>query len=64
MAEKLIKYYQYVSEEKGFSGKVQLATSTKVPSTQAALEPDSPELLKVFKDAVEKITQKPAPEFN
>lgn len=63
MAEKLIKYYAYVGKEHGMGAKIKLATATKVPSTTAATAPDSPENLKLFRDAVEKITGQPAPHF-
>lgn len=63
MAEKLLRYYKYVSDEKGLDGKMSLATETKIPSSKAALEPDSPENLAAFKRAVEKLTGKPAPVF-
>ena len=63
MAETLLLYYKYVTEKKGISGKVKLAQYTNVPSVVAALEPDSPELLVLFTEAVEKITGEPAPKF-
>jgi hypothetical protein len=47
----------------GIEGKMALAKETKVPSTQAALERDTPETIQRFKTAVAKITQKPAPEL-
>jgi len=61
MAEKLMQYYAYVGQEKGLGAKIELATTTKIPSTTAATAPDSPENLKLFRNAVEKITGKPAP---
>lgn len=63
MAEKLVKYYAYVFEEKGYEGKVLLAALTQIPAVMAAAEPDSEDNLKKFKEAVEQITQKPAPEY-
>lgn len=63
MAETLLLYYKYVAEKKGISGKVKLAQYTNVPSVVAALKPDSPELLSLFSQAVEKITGEPAPKF-
>ncbi len=63
MAEKLMKYYAYVGQEKGLGAKIQLATATKMPSTTAAAAPDSPDNLKVFRTAVEQITGKSAPIF-
>lgn len=58
-----MKYYAYVFEEKGYEGKVALAALTQIPAVLAAAEPDSEENLKKFKEAVEQITQKPAPEY-
>lgn len=63
MAEKLIKYYAYVFEQKGYAGKVELAMLTKIPAVIAATEPDSAENLEKFKKAVEQITEKPAPVY-
>jgi hypothetical protein len=63
MGERLLKYYQFISMEKGLQGKVELAKETKVPSANAAMEPDSPDKIKLFQEAVRKITGKPAPMF-
>jgi len=63
MAEKLLRYYSYISGKRGFTGKFELAKQTKIPSTKASLEPDSPELIARFKEAIEKITGEPAPDF-
>jgi len=63
MAMKLMQYYQYVSEQLGASGRVQLATKTKVPSTKAAMEPDTPELVQAFRTAVKELTGKDAPSY-
>jgi hypothetical protein len=61
MAEKLMKYYKYVSDEKGMVGKMQLAQLTKIPSTQAAIEPDTPDKIRLFRDAIAKLTGSPVP---
>ncbi len=63
MAEKLILYYKYIREIAGFDGKIDLATTTKIPSTRAAIEPDSEENIRKFKKAIEKITGKEAPKL-
>ncbi|MFP4459413.1 MAG: hypothetical protein ACLFSQ_07485 [Candidatus Zixiibacteriota bacterium] len=63
MAEKLIMYYKYINDKVGFTGKMKLATLTKVPSTKASLEPDTEENIQKFKEAVEEITGKEAPSF-
>lgn len=61
MAEKLMLYYKYVTEQAGFAGKMQLAMATKVPTTRAALAPDSPDNIALFREEITKITGKPAP---
>jgi hypothetical protein len=63
MGERLLKYYKYVTEEKGILGKIKLAKLTSTPSTLAATEEDSPENINKFKKAVEEITGKTAPNF-
>jgi hypothetical protein len=63
MAEKLMKYYQYVSEQAGALGRTKLAMTTKVPSTKAAMEPDTPETIRKFKEAVRQITGGPPPDY-
>ncbi len=61
MAAKLMQYYQYISDQAGAMGRTQLAMKTKVPSTKAAMEPDTPEAIQRFMVAVREITGKPAP---
>jgi hypothetical protein len=63
VAAKLMQYYQYISEQKGALGRTQLAMKTKVPSTQAAMEPDSPETIQKFKAAIKEITGGEAPSY-
>lgn len=63
MAEKLLQYYKYVAEELGIPGKMQLAIATKLPSTKAAMAPDSPENLEMFQKALAELTGKPAPKL-
>lgn len=63
MAEKLLMYYKYMAEQKGLAGKVALAQATKIPSTQAATESDSPENIDRFRKAIQDLTGKPVPEF-
>lgn len=63
MAEKLIKYYIYITEQKGSAGKAKLAMITKIPILKAAVVPDSKENIEKFKKAVETITGKPAPDY-
>ena len=38
MAEKLVRYYKYIYEAQGLSGKTLLAQKTKIPSIKAAFE--------------------------
>ena len=61
MADKLMLYYKYVTDQVGFQGKMKLAMATKIPSTKAALAPDSPENIALFRAEIAKITGKPAP---
>jgi len=63
MAEKLLRYYKYIQDQEGFSGKVKLAQLTRIPSVQATVEPDTPEVIERFKKAIERITGKPAPDL-
>ena len=63
MAERLMRYYQYVADKAGVLGKTKLAISTKTPSTKAALEPDTPEMIRKFKDAVREITGGIPPDY-
>jgi hypothetical protein len=63
MGQKLIAYYKAIGDEVGMAGKVKLAQATKIPSTKAALTPDSPENIEIFKKAFAEIVGKPAPEL-
>lgn len=63
MADRLMRYYQYISEQAGLNGKVQLAQMTKIPSNRAAMEADSPDAIQKFQAAIKEITGKPAPTF-
>ena len=61
MGEKLLQYYKYIQDNEGFSGKIRLAQLTHIPSVQAAVEPDTPQVIEQFKKAIEMITGRPAP---
>lgn len=63
MGEVLIKYYNYIKSGHGMNGQIKLATATKVPSTKAAIVPDTPENIELFKKVVKEITGKNAPDF-
>jgi hypothetical protein len=61
MGAKLMQYFKLVGDAAGLNGKTKLAMLTKVPSTKAAMEPDSPENLAKFAAAYKEVTGKPAP---
>jgi len=61
MADKLLQYYKYISDNMGLTGRTKLAMATKVPSNMAAIADDSPENLATFRRAIEELTGKPAP---
>ncbi len=61
MGEKLLKYYKYIQDKEGLLGMIRLAQLTAITSRRAATEVDTPELIKRFKNAIEKITGKPPP---
>ncbi len=52
MAARLANYYTQVSNEYGVPGRMKLAMLTKIPSERAASEPDTPENVKIFEDAL------------
>lgn len=61
MGEKLMEFYKVISDEKGLSGKMELAKRTKLPSTRAALVPDEEDTLAKFREAFKQITGKKPP---
>lgn len=62
MGEKLIKFYKFANDKKGYMGKISLAQETKIPSTQAATAEDSPENIEIFKKAIMKVTGEQPPD--
>lgn len=62
MAEQLVRFYQSIEQASGLVGKTKLAIETKIPATRAAIAPDSPENVALFRAAYEKIVGSPAPE--
>jgi hypothetical protein len=58
MGQILIEYYKQISNQLGISGKMELAKATKIPSIQAAIEPDSEENILLFANAVELLINK------
>jgi len=63
MGEILLKYYKDIGHSLGLVGKMQLAQETKMPSSKAAVETDTPDKIEMFRKAYEKVTGKPAPKF-
>jgi hypothetical protein len=61
MGDKILLYYKYIFEKAGSEGKIRLAQMTHVPSVIAAMEPDTPELIERFREAIEEITGQLAP---
>ena len=61
MGQQLVKVYDFVEDEKGLVGKMELAKRTKIPSTLAASVPDTPENVRKFMEAAQAITGKPPP---
>ncbi len=63
MAEKLLLYYKYITTQQGIVGRVELAKRTKIPSSKAAIVPDTPEKIELFRQAIKEITGKSAPDY-
>jgi hypothetical protein len=63
MADKLMKYYQYVGEQLGAAGRTKLAMMTKLPSTKAATQADTPEIISAFKEAIQQLTGNTPPDY-
>lgn len=61
MAEKLLLFYKHISDMKGLEGKMKLAQETKVPSSKAAIEPDTEANIDLFRRAFESITGNKSP---
>ncbi|HEY1876951.1 MAG TPA: hypothetical protein VGG66_05750 [Rhizomicrobium sp.] len=52
MAAKLTEFYAQVTKQYGVMGRMKLAMLTKISSEKAGTEPDSPENIKVFEQAM------------
>lgn len=52
MAAKLTEYYAQASKQYGVMGRMKLAMLTKISSEKASAEPDSPENIKLFEQAL------------
>lgn len=61
MAETLMRYYSLVEKEGGLAAKIKLAVETKLPSAMAAVAPDSPQNIDMFRRVYTQITGKRAP---
>lgn len=58
MGSKLVSIYEEIAKEGEMLAKINLAKETKIPSTKAALEPDTPQNIELFRQAYKKITGK------
>jgi hypothetical protein len=57
MAAKLTEYYAQATKEYGVMGRMKLAMLTKISSEKAGNEPDSPENIKLFEQALIQLKQ-------
>lgn len=55
MGQQLTAFYEKAQEKAGVGGKVKLAMITRMAAGKAAEEPDSPENIKMFQEALAKI---------
>ena len=61
MAERLLKLYKFAQDVGGAQAKVKLAMTTKLPSSKAAIEPDSKENIQLLSAAIKEILGKDPP---
>jgi hypothetical protein len=52
MGAELTKFYQQAKAKGGVPAMIKLATRTRVPSILAETHPDTPEIIKLFKQAM------------
>ena len=52
MAAKLTEFYAQASKQYGVMGRMKLAMLTKISSERAGTEPDSPDNIKLFEQAM------------
>ena len=52
MASKLTEFYAQAAKQYGVMGRMKLAMLTKIPSEKAGTEPDSPDNIKLFEQAM------------
>jgi|WetSurMetagenome_2_1015567.scaffolds.fasta_scaffold35674_4 hypothetical protein len=55
MAEKLLKYFNDAENLGRIKAKMRLAILTNMPSSKAAVEPDSPENINKFEKAMQEV---------
>ncbi|MCX7909472.1 MAG: hypothetical protein N2560_08160 [Ignavibacteria bacterium] len=55
MAEKLLEFYEKAYKLGGLKAQMRLALLTLIPSPKAKTEPDSPENIKKFENAMKEI---------
>lgn len=63
IGEELMKYYSYIGDKKGHSGKMELAKETKMPETKASTASDKKENVEMFREAIEEILGESPPEL-
>ncbi len=63
MGEIILKYYKYASELGGLRAKLEIAKITLIPVTRAAFIEDTPENIRIFRQAVKDVLGKEAPKF-
>ena len=55
MGAQLVAFFDKAAAKSGMQGKIKLAMITKMSSQQAESEPDSPENIKIFEDALAQV---------
>lgn len=55
MADRLIKYFEEATKIGGLKARMRLAVLTSIPSSIAKTEPDSPENIQKFENAIREI---------
>lgn len=55
MGAKLIELYEQAKQIGGLKAQMRMAMITKIPSSKAADEPDSPDNIKLFENAIVEI---------
>ena len=56
MAAKLTEFYAQATKQYGVMGRMKLAMLTKISSEKAGTEPDSPQNIKLFEQAMAQLT--------